>query len=92
MAKMLAFDQEAREAVKPGAGKLTRTVRSTLGRYGRTVLLAKSFGPPNVTKDGVTVAKEIDLEDPLRKHRHVTTDHRRADCGEAKRGKKGPWP
>ena len=64
MAKMIAFDQEAREAIKRGVGKLTRTVRSTLGPCGHTVLLAKSFGPPTVTKDGVTVAKEIDLEDP----------------------------
>lgn len=65
MAKMIAFNQEAREAVRRGVGKLTRTVRSTLGPCGHTVLLAKSFGPPTVTKDGVTVAKEIDLEDPF---------------------------
>jgi chaperonin GroEL len=64
MVKMIAFDQEARDAIKRGVGKLTRTVRSTLGPCGHTVLLAKSFGPPTVTKDGVTVAKEIDLEDP----------------------------
>ena len=63
MAKMIVFDQEARDAIKRGVGKLTRTVRSTLGPCGHTVLLAKSFGPPTVTKDGVTVAKEIDLED-----------------------------
>jgi chaperonin GroEL len=64
MVKMIAFDQEARDAIKRGVGKLTRTVRSTFGPCGHTVLLAKSFGPPTVTKDGVTVAKEIDLEDP----------------------------
>jgi len=63
MAKMIAFDQEAREAIRRGVGKLTRTVRSTLAPRGHTVLLAKSFGPPTVTKDGVTVAREIDLED-----------------------------
>jgi chaperonin GroEL len=62
---MIAFDQEAREAMKRGVSKLTRTVRSTLGPCGHTVLLQKSFGPPVVTRDGVTVAKEIDLEDPL---------------------------
>jgi chaperonin GroEL len=64
MAKMIVFDQEARDAIKRGVGKLTRTVRSTLGPCGHTVLLAKNFGPPTVTKDGVTVAKEIDLEGP----------------------------
>ena len=65
MSKMIAFDQEAREAIKRGVGQLTRTVRSTLGPCGHTVLLAKPFGPPTVTKDGVTVAREIDLEDPF---------------------------
>ena len=64
MAKMIAFSQDAREAIRRGVGKLTKAVRSTLGPCGHTVLLAKSFGPPTVTKDGVTVAKEIDLEDP----------------------------
>ncbi|MBC8870800.1 MAG: chaperonin GroEL [Planctomycetes bacterium] len=64
MPKMIAFDQEARAAIKRGVGKLTRTVRSTLGPCGHTVLLAKTFGPPTVTKDGVTVANEIDLEAP----------------------------
>jgi chaperonin GroEL len=56
MAKMIAFDQESREAIRRGVGRLARTVRSTLGPCGHTVLLAKSFGPPTVTKDGVTVA------------------------------------
>ena len=64
MAKMIAFHQDARDAIKRGVGKLARTVRSTLGPCGHTVLLAKSYGAPTVTKDGVTVAKEIDLEDP----------------------------
>ena len=63
MTKMIAFDQEAREAIRRGVSILAKTVRSTLGPRGRTVLLAKSFGPPTVTKDSVTVAKEIDLED-----------------------------
>ena len=65
MAKTIAFNQDAREAIRRGVGKLTKAVRSTLGPCGHTVLLAKSFGPPTVTKDGVTVAKEIDLEDPF---------------------------
>jgi chaperonin GroEL (HSP60 family) len=65
MAKMIAFNQDAREAIRRGVGKLTKAVRSTLGPCGHMVLLAKSFGPPTVTKDGVTVAKEMDLEDPF---------------------------
>ncbi len=63
MAKMIAFDQEAREAIKRGVSKLAKTVRSTLGPAGHNVILQKSFGAPLVTKDGVTVAKEIELED-----------------------------
>ena len=64
MAKMIVFDQDARNAIKRGVSKLTRVVRSTLGPCGHTVLLNKSYGAPVVTRDGVTVAKEIDLEDP----------------------------
>jgi len=63
MAKMIAFDQEAREAIRRGVSKLARAVKVTLGPKGRNVILQKSFGSPTVTKDGVTVAKEIDLED-----------------------------
>jgi chaperonin GroEL len=63
MAKMMAFDQEAREAMRRGVAKLARAVKVTLGPKGRNVILQKSFGSPTVTKDGVTVAKEIDLED-----------------------------
>src|SRR5437870_5376011 len=62
-AKQLAFDQEAREALRRGIGKLSRAVKVTLGPKGRNVILQKSFGSPTVTKDGVTVAKEIELED-----------------------------
>ena len=64
MSKIIAFDQEAREAIRRGVSKLARTVKVTLGPKGRNVILQKSFGSPTVTKDGVTVAKEIDLEDP----------------------------
>ncbi|MFG0266669.1 MAG: chaperonin GroEL [Rhodopirellula sp. JB055] len=64
MPKIIAFDQEAREAIRRGVTKLARTVKVTLGPKGRNVILQKSFGSPTVTKDGVTVAKEIDLEDP----------------------------
>jgi chaperonin GroEL len=63
MSKMIAFDQEARDAMRRGVGKLARAVKVTLGPKGRNVILQKSFGSPTVTKDGVTVAKEIDLED-----------------------------
>jgi len=63
MAKMIAFDQEARDAMRRGVGKLTRAVKVTLGPKGRNVILQKSFGSPTVTKDGVSVAKEIELED-----------------------------
>jgi chaperonin GroEL len=60
---MIAFDQEARDALKRGITKLSQAVKVTLGPRGRNVILQKSFGSPTVTKDGVTVAKEIDLED-----------------------------
>ena len=63
MAKMIAFDQEARDAMRRGISKLARAVKTTLGPKGRNVILQKSFGSPTVTKDGVTVAKEVDLED-----------------------------
>ncbi len=62
-AKQIAFDSEAREAMRRGIGKLARAVKVTLGPKGRNVILQKSFGSPTVTKDGVTVAKEIELED-----------------------------
>ena len=63
MAKMIAFDQEAQEAMRRGVSKLARAVRVTLGPRGRNVILEKSFGSPTVTKDGVTVAREIELPD-----------------------------
>src|SRR4051812_4419829 len=62
-AKQIAFDQEARDAMRRGVGKLARAVKVTLGPKGRNVIIQKSFGSPTVTKDGVTVAKEIELED-----------------------------
>src|SRR6478672_2535771 len=62
-AKQIAFDQEARDAMRKGIGKLARAVKVTLGPKGRNVILQKSFGSPTVTKDGVTVAREIELED-----------------------------
>jgi len=64
-AKTIKFDQEAREGIRRGIYKLSKAVRSTLGPSGRVVILEKSFGSPTVTKDGVTVAKEIEIEDPI---------------------------
>jgi len=59
----ILFEQDARDAIQKGVSTLARTVRSTLGPRGRNVMIAKSFGPPLITKDGVTVAREIVLED-----------------------------
>src|SRR5712691_1799484 len=64
-AKQLIFDEEARQALLRGVEKLSRAVAATLGPKGRNVVLDKKFGSPTVTKDGVTVAKEIELEDPF---------------------------
>ena len=62
-AKKIAFGTEARDAIKAGVQKLSNAVKITLGPCGRNVIIEKSFGSPTVTKDGVTVAKEIELED-----------------------------
>ncbi len=62
-AKKIAYDQEAREHIRIGVRKLAKAVKVTLGPRGRNVIIEKSFGSPTVTKDGVTVAKEIELED-----------------------------
>ncbi len=63
-AKQIAFDNDARERILEGVKKLAKAVKVTLGPSGRVVVLEKSFGAPTVTKDGVTVAKEIELDDP----------------------------
>jgi len=63
MAKQISYDAEAREHIRQGVRKLARAVKVTLGPRGRNVIIEKSFGSPTVTKDGVTVTKEIDLED-----------------------------
>jgi chaperonin GroEL len=63
-AKQLQFDETARHALLRGVEKLARAVKATLGPSGRNVILDKKFGSPTITKDGVTVAKEIELEDP----------------------------
>ncbi|RPI09404.1 MAG: chaperonin GroEL [Zetaproteobacteria bacterium] len=64
-AKQLMFNEEARRAILRGVDKLANAVKATLGPKGRNVVLDKKFGAPNITKDGVTVAKEVELEDPF---------------------------
>ena len=64
MAKMIEYNTVAREKLKRGVDQLANAVKVTLGPKGRNVVLDKKFGSPTVTKDGVTVAKEIELEDP----------------------------
>ena len=63
MAKEIIFNEEARSKMKDGVDQLANTVKVTLGPKGRNVVLDKGFGSPIITKDGVTVAKEIELED-----------------------------
>ena len=65
MAKDIKFDIEARDSIKRGVNALADAVKVTLGPRGRNVIIGKPFGGPQITKDGVTVAKEIELEDPL---------------------------
>ena len=65
MAKKIVYNEEARQTIMRGVNKLAAAVRVTLGPKGRNVVLEKKFGSPVVTKDGVTVAKEVDLEDPV---------------------------
>ena len=67
MAKQIFFDIEARNKMKKGVDTLSNAVKVTLGPKGRNVVIEKKFGAPAVTKDGVTVAKEIELEDPIEK-------------------------
>ncbi|MFS0395519.1 chaperonin GroEL [Corynebacterium striatum] len=65
MAKLIAFDQEAREGIQRGVDMLADAVKVTLGPRGRNVVLSKAFGGPTVTNDGVTIARDIDVEDPF---------------------------
>ena len=67
MAKLISFDEEARRALERGMNKLADAVRVTLGPKGRNVVLDKKWGAPTITNDGVSIAKEIDLEDPFEK-------------------------
>lgn len=65
MAKIVVFDDESRQALERGVNALADAVRVTLGPKGRNVLLEKKFGAPQIVNDGITIAKEIELEDPL---------------------------
>jgi chaperonin GroEL len=65
MAKEILFDLEARDALKKGVDALANAVKVTLGPKGRNVVIDKKFGAPQITKDGVTVAKEIELADAI---------------------------
>ena len=65
MAKLLKFDEEARRALEAGVNKLADTVKVTLGPKGRNVVLDKKFGAPTITNDGVSIAKEVEIDDPF---------------------------
>src|SRR5260370_1970827 len=65
MAKQIIYSEHSRQAILRGVNQLADAVKVTLGPKGRNVVLEKKFGGPNITKDGVTVAKEIELKDPL---------------------------
>ncbi|GAB3390464.1 hypothetical protein GCM10027452_38640 [Micromonospora halotolerans] len=67
MAKMIAFDEEARRGLERGMNQLADAVKVTLGPKGRNVVLEKKWGAPTITNDGVSIAKEIELEDPYEK-------------------------
>ena len=73
MAKEILFDQEARDLLKKGVDQLANAVKVTLGPKGRNVILGKSYGAPHITKDGVSVAKEIALSSFVRSHLRPTT-------------------
>ena len=65
MAKEISFDLEARDALKRGVDALANAVKVTLGPKGRNVIIDKKYGAPSITKDGVSVAKEIELKNPV---------------------------
>src|SRR5690242_12916966 len=65
MAKIIKFDEDARRALEAGVNRLADTVKVTLGPKGRNVVLDKKFGAPTITNDGVSIAREVELEDPF---------------------------
>ena len=82
MAKDIKFDLEARDGIKRGVDALANAVKVTLGPKGRNVIISKSFGAPVVTKDGVSVAKEIELEDALENMKVIDALFRAAQTAE----------
>lgn len=64
MAKILKFDEDARRALERGVNKLADTVKVTIGPKGRNVVIDKKFGAPTITNDGVTIAREVEIDDP----------------------------
>ena len=84
MPKIIAFDEEARRGMERGLNVLADTVKVTLGPKGRNVVLDKKWGAPTITNDGVTIAKEIELEDPYEKivAELVSAEIGRASCRE----------
>src|SRR5438034_8284991 len=64
MPKIISFDEQARHALERGVNQLADTVKITIGPRGRNVVLQQSFGPPSITNDGVTIAREVELDDP----------------------------
>src|SRR5919106_6059563 len=65
MVKILSFDEKARRSLEAGVDKLAEAVKVTLGPLGRNVVLEKKFGAPTITNDGVTIARDVELEDPF---------------------------
>src|SRR3954471_12505483 len=65
MAKILKFDEDARRALERGVNKLADTVKVTIGPKGRNVVIDKKFGAPTITNDGVSIAREVEVEDPF---------------------------
>jgi chaperonin GroEL len=68
MAKTLSFSEDARRSLERGVDALANAVKVTLGPKGRNVVLAKAYGGPTITNDGVTIAREVELEDAVREH------------------------
>ena len=85
MAKTIAYDEEARRGLERGLNSLADAVKVTLGPKGRNVVLEKKWGAPTITNDGVSIAKEIELEDPYEK------DRRRAGQGSRQEDRRRRW-
>ena len=93
MAKNITLDADARSGLASGVSKLSDAVKVTLGPKGRYVALEKSYGAPTITNDGVTVAKEVELEDPIREHgRAAGARGRRQDQRRRRRRHRPPRP